>query len=389
MKRTWQLMTFLFLLAAIGSEAETIYLTRRNSCMFHCRRVAVTRVRTTTDTTEARDIIDRIFDKVGLKIKFKLLATPDLGDNMASALIDSSMTKCIVIDKLAIARLRRVYNNDWGTIFILAHECAHHLSADKLSYLQERPQDERNADEFAGEILYKLHATLEQTLEALDEIVGDACEDHAAKKIRLADAEAGWRKAELDYRYNAQPVPKNTDMLVTQPRDFPITDNLSIAIKKNPVDYAPNWNFINQEAPLDFTVENHVAPRLTGAKRTFNVQMAGYQGRAVIGFNAFINCECIADLNITAHAQITEQPQTFQLVNFRKYANNGNAVGGPCAGIGNSFYGGGWSGQVTLSTDLQGNITAVLLFQSYSTNGNTSYRFFTNPLTIPVKYVKN
>lgn len=143
----------------------------------------------------------------------------------------------ILFNKTFIADITNSTQNYWSNTFILAHEVGHHLSQHLLETnngngiaLETKRQQELEADEFAGFILSKLGASLEQTSETIAILTDDADDsfsDHPSKTKRLAAIEIGFNnamsndssqyiraKSELtfeDYFYSAVSKYKNQD----------------------------------------------------------------------------------------------------------------------------------------------------------------------------------
>jgi tetratricopeptide (TPR) repeat protein len=100
--------------------------------------------------------------------------------------------------------------NNWENLFILAHEVGHHINGHSLDLvlyaaevvepesLANQRQNELQADEFAGFILAKLGATLEQTSSAINLMASnsdDTYSTHPSKLKRLLAIEKGFNKA--------------------------------------------------------------------------------------------------------------------------------------------------------------------------------------------------
>ena len=100
--------------------------------------------------------------------------------------------------------------NNWKNLFILAHEVGHHINGHSLDLvlyavevvepktLANKRKQELEADEFAGFILGKLGATLEQTSAAMNLIASnkdDTYSTHPSKSKRLAAINKGYNKA--------------------------------------------------------------------------------------------------------------------------------------------------------------------------------------------------
>jgi len=85
--------------------------------------------------------------------------------------------------------------NKWASIFILAHEVGHHLEGHTLLDINSRPSIELEADEFAGFVLHRMGASLQQSQLAMYYISNlEASKTHPARADRLSAIEKGWDK---------------------------------------------------------------------------------------------------------------------------------------------------------------------------------------------------
>jgi hypothetical protein len=95
------------------------------------------------------------------------------------------------IEKVNIATAEK-----WGTIALLAHEIGHHLNGHTLKKGGSKPTVELEADEFAGFVLYRLGATLQQSQEVMYHIAGrNASTTHPGRLDRLEAIKKGWLRA--------------------------------------------------------------------------------------------------------------------------------------------------------------------------------------------------
>ena len=96
-----------------------------------------------------------------------------------------------------VNQVNTVTKNKWASIFILAHEVGHHLEGHTLRDINSRPSIELEADEFAGFVLHKMGASLQQSQLAMYYISNSAAsKTHPAREDRLAAIEKGWDKAD-------------------------------------------------------------------------------------------------------------------------------------------------------------------------------------------------
>jgi hypothetical protein len=161
---------------------------------------------TTTDNTNAADlpffsspadaskIVSGIMDAMGLQSKFtvKVADVP----NVEAAM--KHHERYILYNPAFIDQVNEVTKNKWASIFILAHEVGHHLDGDTEAGLKSCPEIELKADQFAGFVLCKMGATLQQAQLAMYYISDLASsKTHPGRIDRLAAIQKGWNKAQM------------------------------------------------------------------------------------------------------------------------------------------------------------------------------------------------
>jgi Zn-dependent peptidase ImmA (M78 family) len=104
--------------------------------------------------------------------------------------------KYILYNSSFISSLNTAAKDKWSVIALIAHEIGHHMLLHTKKRGGSKPSLELEADEFAGSILYKLGATLEQSQNVMHFIAKtDASRTHPGRDARLIAIEKGWRKA--------------------------------------------------------------------------------------------------------------------------------------------------------------------------------------------------
>ena len=84
----------------------------------------------------------------------------------------------------------------WPGISVLARQIGHHLSNHELENGVPNIEEEIEADKYAGFVLYKMGATLDEALKALKIIIGeDSLGGSISKNSRLASLTKGWKNA--------------------------------------------------------------------------------------------------------------------------------------------------------------------------------------------------
>jgi hypothetical protein len=92
--------------------------------------------------------------------------------------------------------LNTATGDKWAAIALLAHEIGHHLSGHTLGKSSNRVELEKEADEFAGFILAKLGASLEEAQLVMNYIAKtEQSKTHPARKDRITAIATGWNKA--------------------------------------------------------------------------------------------------------------------------------------------------------------------------------------------------
>lgn len=179
----------------ISSYCQNLYkINSNNACSFYCGYVD-SNIYGYPSSVRANSIVNNILTKVGLKPNFTLLAG---SVENASATFLNDGSKVIFYNEDFIRNINIVEKSDWPSVFILAHEIGHHLNAHKLENIESRPENELNADEFAGFVLYRLGANLKETSSALNNINPNGCISHPPRAARILAATHGWTKAEED-----------------------------------------------------------------------------------------------------------------------------------------------------------------------------------------------
>ena len=85
--------------------------------------------------------------------------------------------------------------NGWSGIAILAHEIGHHLEAHTISARGSNPTDELEADEFAGWVLRRLGATLDEAQAPFRTSLPAGNSTHPPRDARLTAVAAGWDRS--------------------------------------------------------------------------------------------------------------------------------------------------------------------------------------------------
>ena len=148
--------------------------------------------------------LDRILSVIGASKRFVLQPCDNINNAVATSF---KGIRYILYDRDFMSSLNS--GDNWENLFILAHEVGHHInghSLDLVLYASEivepeslfnKRKQELEADEFAGFVLAKLGATIEQTSSAINLMASDdddTYSTHPSKSKRLAAINKGYKK---------------------------------------------------------------------------------------------------------------------------------------------------------------------------------------------------
>ena len=159
-----------------------------------------------TNDRDADIALEKILSVIGASKRFILQPCSDINNAVATSY---KGLRYILYDK---SFMSTIANNStaWSQLFILAHEVGHHINGHSIDILlaaadvvepktlSAKRQQELESDEFAGFILAKLGATLEQTSGAIKLLASnkdDTYSSHPTKAKRLNAIKIGFNKA--------------------------------------------------------------------------------------------------------------------------------------------------------------------------------------------------
>lgn len=154
---------------------------------------------------EAEQALEKILSVIGASKRFVLQPCDNINNAVATAY---KGIRYILYDRQFMNSISN--GNDWGNLFILAHEVGHHInghSLDLVLYMAEvvepstlalKRQQELEADEFAGFILSKLGGSLQDARTAITNVSStgeDSYSTHPSRDKRLEAMEKGFDNA--------------------------------------------------------------------------------------------------------------------------------------------------------------------------------------------------
>jgi tetratricopeptide (TPR) repeat protein len=157
---------------------------------------------------DAQLAVDKIINVLGISQRFAIYQCNGI-DNCTAVTIRG--VRYIFFDSYFMKDISNNTNSSWTNLSILAHEIGHHINGhtvDFLAYmtgqikpinLAEERQQEIEADEFSGYVMFKLGATLDQAQQAISFLSfdgDDTYSSHPNKAKRLAAIKKGYDKAQ-------------------------------------------------------------------------------------------------------------------------------------------------------------------------------------------------
>lgn len=163
-----------------------------DSCSFYGGDSIDKETYTFNSTGEAKEVIERISDSVGLPANFKVLAA-----NVPNAMaVIRDRDRYVLYSEAFVQRLISSSATQWSAWTVLAHEVGHHLAGHTLSEVGSRPAIELQADKFAGFAVSRMGATLEQAQACFRQMRPEGSLTHPGKNARIEAVTLGWRQAQ-------------------------------------------------------------------------------------------------------------------------------------------------------------------------------------------------
>lgn len=174
--------------------------------------------------------IENILKFSGLSQNFRIYSASI--ENAFATIIDD--TRYILYDPKLLDNVDKESNTYWASMSILAHEVGHHLSGHTITNLGSNPKFELEADKYSGFVLYKMGASLTETIAAMSRFGSEHNSDtHPARSLRIAAITEGWNEAN-GTRYNsAIPPPPDDDVDGYLTYDYKMlfeADNIGIGV---------------------------------------------------------------------------------------------------------------------------------------------------------------
>lgn len=149
---------------------------------------------------DCRDMIEQVMAFTGLPQNFDVTEA-EVPNAAAAILLDQQQLphRVIAFNPRFIELVRReTGGNPWSAVSIMAHEAGHHLAGHTIQPGGSQPPIELEADKFSGFVLYKMGASREDALKAINTLVPEAVpgdSTHPGRSQRAAAVDDGWDSA--------------------------------------------------------------------------------------------------------------------------------------------------------------------------------------------------
>lgn len=188
----------LLTLSSLCYSQKKISIDLSKSCSFSNRAISNNNLYSFAPSTDAKDIINKIVNELGLKVNFIIQAASV--DN-ACAIVNEGV-RYIFYSESFIQEINLKAKTNWSGVLILAHEIGHHLNGHTLDAVTDtalRKQYELEADEFAGNILGRFGASISEAQIAIQTaILNDRQTSlYPSKRARLEAVAVGWKKGSV------------------------------------------------------------------------------------------------------------------------------------------------------------------------------------------------
>jgi formylglycine-generating enzyme required for sulfatase activity len=155
-------------------------------------------------SNEAQQIISAIMGANLLEPNF-VIKSGDVKNALATV---EGGQRYIIYNTTYVERIKRSGGSDWPAFYVFAHEIGHHLNNHRfdLSDNAKSKEQELQADVYAGGMLYRLGATLDQAQSGIGIDFSDDSRTHPPRKARIEAVASGWKRAS-DQSGGVQPKP--------------------------------------------------------------------------------------------------------------------------------------------------------------------------------------
>ena len=148
---------------------------------------------------DCRDMVAQVMAFSGLPQNFDVIEA-EVPNAAAAILVDQENLphRVIGFNPAFIKEANQAANgNSWAAVSIMAHEIGHHLAGHTIQPGGSQPPIELEADKYSGFVLYKMGASLDDSLAAIKALVpeGSNSPTHPSQGKRISAITEGWMQA--------------------------------------------------------------------------------------------------------------------------------------------------------------------------------------------------
>jgi hypothetical protein len=176
--------------------------------------------------SEARQIVNELLASSGLSASSFVLKESNCSNALATTV---NGVRFILYNPDFLRKFKQDAATKWAAYGALAHEIGHHLNGHDLSETDPsvRRQYELEADKFAGNLLFHLHATVDEAQAGIKTIpLEGQTNTHPSKSARLVATTNGWTAAYDLSRKKEEVEVKMPDIPVSTPSFTEVSDRL-------------------------------------------------------------------------------------------------------------------------------------------------------------------
>lgn len=178
----------------VGRESKYDFVIE-NSCGFD-RAMINEKVYSFDSDNEAESALKKIMKLTGLPANFEIRAASV--DNACAVIKCDNSGNCdryILYNQEFMEKVKDETASNYSELAILAHEIAHHLSGHTLTSTGSSYDMELESDKFAGFMLYKLGASIDEAKKAFSMLSVNGSSTHPPRSARLAAVSNGYYDA--------------------------------------------------------------------------------------------------------------------------------------------------------------------------------------------------
>lgn len=226
------------------------------------------------DTTSVGFDTDMSDDIAAYKTVVNIIRETGLAQNFVILPGDVSNVKAYIEDNERILEYNPGFmeklqgDTNWHGISVLARQIGHHLSNAKLEGGKATVEEEIEADKYAGFVLYKMGASLDQAIKAMEFVISeDSLGKGVSNNSRLVSLTKGWNNAD-DLMSDTVVLASNDSILVAEPVSDAVASNKPLYLYKVFLALDTTMYFVDDQDQV--YMEKDGKPEVIGLKKDSN-----------------------------------------------------------------------------------------------------------------------